>query len=457
MSHKCPTVKWSGIQNALEEAQSDVVILLDCCAGGAANTLEGNGVTELIAACGYNAIANGVGQYSFTSALITELLDLSSRPAFTVAYLYNNIFSRIQGRMPEDGRERHPPPIHLVLTQEDDFPRSIQLSICSDFANQSVIQPTTVTQGKQPEGRETAASKPSSISDSHSGDDEPIQLEALVSAMPKVPRLAFAVRLKDSVKPNQLRTDLFLEWLRTMPTIAEEVKVEAGFGAFSSLVILSIPTALASFLPRNRAIISLGPISSSNQVVPQKSLGKMPRLIHSGRHTNRNEGVQTIIVPNRNSKRSRDGRPEPVYHIEEKLPERWPAERRLSPRDIPAPNLKEFMAQLPEGEQARAPQKPIRVATTNSPTSALVSGRQLPIPSTRTKMNQGGQFPPSPPSSYEGSPAPSHDEMSEDSEDVDGLTPVPLHSSNHRRSFVSALPSYLQKLSSRSRTGSKEN
>lgn len=34
-------MKWSGIQNALEESESDVLILLDCCASGLSNTDEG--------------------------------------------------------------------------------------------------------------------------------------------------------------------------------------------------------------------------------------------------------------------------------------------------------------------------------------------------------------------------------------------------------------------------------
>jgi hypothetical protein len=37
-----PTVKWSGIQNALEESHSDVLIILDCCASGMSNTDEGS-------------------------------------------------------------------------------------------------------------------------------------------------------------------------------------------------------------------------------------------------------------------------------------------------------------------------------------------------------------------------------------------------------------------------------
>jgi hypothetical protein len=55
-----------------------------------------------------------------------------------------------------------------------------------------------------------------------------------------------------------------------MPTFAEEVKVEAGFNSFSSLLIVSIPLSLYDYLPRNPAIISLGPITSSNILTPRE-------------------------------------------------------------------------------------------------------------------------------------------------------------------------------------------
>ncbi|PMD60564.1 uncharacterized protein K444DRAFT_721882 [Hyaloscypha bicolor E] len=104
---------------------------LIACYLGQANTSAGNGVTELISACAYNAVANEVGYYSFTKELTIEFRDLSTKPSFTVAELYRNVFSRIQARGPEDGRERHPVPIHLSLTQDKpQYPCSIQLSIC---------------------------------------------------------------------------------------------------------------------------------------------------------------------------------------------------------------------------------------------------------------------------------------------------------------------------------------
>ncbi len=104
-----PTVKWSGIQNALEESQSDVLILLDCCASGLSNTDEGNGVTELIASCAFNNTANGVGQFSFTHALISQLRRLVHNPFFTVGYLYNLLYAEIQRLPVKDSKYRYLP------------------------------------------------------------------------------------------------------------------------------------------------------------------------------------------------------------------------------------------------------------------------------------------------------------------------------------------------------------
>jgi hypothetical protein len=276
---KCPTVKWSGIQNILEEAQSDVLLLLDCCNAGTANTNEGEGLTELISACAWNSEANGVGPYSFTNALVIELQDLAKRPFFSTGELYGNIFSRIQGRMPENGMERHPAPVHLVLTNDSQYPRSIQLSkrfgkaeignaICdasdlsmpsradlSDLGEEAPWQMRGLSMSTLANDQGLSIESANQINDLHRATSEL-----------KVPRLAFAIRLRDNIKADELSTDLFLEWLRHIPAIAEQVKVEAGFDSFSSLLIVSMPLSLSGYLPPDRAVISLGPISSSNLI-----------------------------------------------------------------------------------------------------------------------------------------------------------------------------------------------
>jgi hypothetical protein len=238
-----------------------VLILLDCCASGTANASEGIGVNELISACAFNETANGVGPYSFTSALVTELRLLSNRPSFSVGELYKRVFFRTQCRMPEelyqDGseRERHPAPIHLVLTQGRPMPRSIQLSAKGHNPSQGPPQRPNIP----------TSSEVTELLD----DSLPIQKNP---AGPEGPRLIFAIRLNNTFRPGEDLVDHFTEWIRSLPTIAYEMKVEAVFDSLSTIMILSLPMSISAYLPRDPAIISLGPIMSPNRMLPKSTV-----------------------------------------------------------------------------------------------------------------------------------------------------------------------------------------
>jgi hypothetical protein len=223
-----------------------VLLLLDCCHAGTANTNEGEGLTELISACAYNSKANGVGPYSFTHALVIELNELAKQPYFSVGKLFGDIFYRIQARMPEDGTERHPAPVHLVLTNDTHYRQSIMIS--SRLNENS-------------DARISVPNADASNADTDSQDSSSQDLAGI-----KVPRLLFAIRLRENFSASELTTELFTEWLRTIPTVAAAVKVEAGFESFSTLVIVSIPVYLSAYLPSDHAIISLGLVTSSNKV-----------------------------------------------------------------------------------------------------------------------------------------------------------------------------------------------
>ncbi|KAL5315687.1 hypothetical protein ACEPPN_016557 [Leptodophora sp. 'Broadleaf-Isolate-01'] len=296
---KRPTVKWSGIQNVLEEAQSDVLILLDCCASGVSNPGTGEGVTELISACSYNSVANGVGQYSFTNALTIELRDLSVKPFFTVGELFGHIFCRIQTRMPEDGHERQPAPIHLSLINSLEQPRSICLAKLDTVYSPSKVHSDMprvhpVDHVETLPTNEFNHERGSSMS-THKQSLKP-EFENVAEAVSdnKVPKLAFAIRLKEDLKVGQLSHDLFMEWLRRVPVVAEEVKIEAGFDSFSSLLILSIPISLMAYLPSNSALISLGPITSSNNVL-NRTLGEFGGSNDSNRCTPKTENEKQSV------------------------------------------------------------------------------------------------------------------------------------------------------------------
>ncbi|KUJ15978.1 uncharacterized protein LY89DRAFT_546616, partial [Mollisia scopiformis] len=258
---KCPMVKWGGIQTILEESISDVLILLDCCASGTANASDGNGVNELISACAFNEIANGVGPYSFTSALVTELRLLSNKPSFSVGELYKKIFFRTQCRMPEerylDGtqKERHPAPIHLVLSQGESGPRGIQLPTNLgqrksrrdlDSRSRTPLDFASPIHSQRPttDGIQSFEDKDSFSSLVDGTSKEPFDENPTVKySTPSIgsPRLLFSVRLRETFRPDECMTDLFTEWIRNFPTIADHMSVEALFDSHSTLVIMSLP------------------------------------------------------------------------------------------------------------------------------------------------------------------------------------------------------------------------
>jgi choline dehydrogenase-like flavoprotein len=242
VNSRYPIVQWSGIQKSLEDTQSDALVFLDCPYVGAASNSQGNGVTELIAASAYGSVASDLEPYFFTRELEIEFRELSRLPSFSVGNLYHNLFCRIQGRFTGVG-QKEATPVCLQLTQEDaNFPRSIRLSAHpKDTATvASALHPTS-----------TAPNRAFQVS-SPAGD---------------TPRIAFAIRLTEDFNVGDFSSDLFSEWLKRIPESVAEVKIEAGFHSYSSLLIVSVPISMSLYMPKDPAIISLGPITSFNEVL----------------------------------------------------------------------------------------------------------------------------------------------------------------------------------------------
>lgn len=140
-----PTVTYAGIRHSLEQAESDVLILFDSCSSGICDAGVGNGVTELISACTFDVIANGVGHYSFTNALTTELRALSRNGSFPVVDLYNRLYIRMKSYLPRGLKnERYPAPIRFQLTRDKAIPRSISLSVRKRATEQCILQGSTL-------------------------------------------------------------------------------------------------------------------------------------------------------------------------------------------------------------------------------------------------------------------------------------------------------------------------
>ncbi|CAG8962220.1 hypothetical protein HYFRA_00005273 [Hymenoscyphus fraxineus] len=252
--HRFPTVQWAGLQNTLEEAQSDVLCLLDCPHTGSSESYERKGVTEIISACSYTDENNGVRPGRFTKELEAELRELSNLPSFSVGNLYHNIFCRTQSDDSEEGQENIAP-VYFPLSQPNpDAPRSLRLSV-----------------------HETHTPRPASPGSIHS-TMESVPSFQISSAMGhgQAPRIAFAIRLRDQFRIEDLSSNLFLNWLENVPAAIDGVKVEAAFHSSSSLLIVSVPICMSIYVLRDKAMTNLGPITSFNQAINRYQLPPTP-------------------------------------------------------------------------------------------------------------------------------------------------------------------------------------
>jgi choline dehydrogenase-like flavoprotein len=261
-------VQWSGIQTALEQSQSDVLALLDCCHAGTAYNDEGNGTTELIAACAYNSATNGVPSYSLAKELAAELRELSTIPSFSIGNLYDNIFSRVRGQMTEEGLE-HQSPVYLPLTQENPkSPRSIRLAVHKQGWEPTMPNRLASDDVHSPQ------SDAFGITGTNGDHNDLAFKRSSVASVGPTPRMAFAIRLTEDFRVGDLSQNLFSEWLRNIPPSVQEVKIEAGFHSYSSLLVISVPVCMSIYMPKDPAVVSLGPITSFNQVLTRVPIPK---------------------------------------------------------------------------------------------------------------------------------------------------------------------------------------
>ena len=267
-----PTVPWYMLQALLEHCESDVLILLDCCAAASSATASGNGVTEVIAACGFETWAPAVGEHSLSRTLIDELDYWScERPSLSAAMLHSKVLSRIKCWKPRyemsgqrgkrEPPERRKTPIYIRLSDEGKK-RSIEL---------------------KPLPLLPLAELPTGIEDdpAHSSQCDDITMSSIEDAEEIVPecnqyslgrpwpdpanqcppKVLISLALEDD---QWLKTDDWAEWLKEVPAIVKYAEVQGIYKSHSILMLLSLPVAAWDLLPKDPAVTFVAFILSDN-------------------------------------------------------------------------------------------------------------------------------------------------------------------------------------------------
>ncbi|CZR67342.1 uncharacterized protein PAC_17241 [Phialocephala subalpina] len=292
LDNKTISLQWHAVQTLFEDADSDVLLLLDCCAA-VSGALAGvnnnnNNVTETIAACGFETWAPLPGRHSFTETLTSVLKEWYDRPAFTAAMLHCEILNRLRHEKPEYRGsmkfEYRKSPIH-VLSTNDPKARSVELAPRhrEPLPDQHVLHPSL----KPARGRGTAwssiqtesdilnyiSSKESdNLSTIKSTNPDPYNMDSLTRTLKNgelaIPHVLISLALEEEqlLDINQCR-----KWLQDFPAMARFVTVQGVYRSNSTLLLLSVPVPIWDMLPSDPACVFVGYVHSQNMLNPTRS------------------------------------------------------------------------------------------------------------------------------------------------------------------------------------------
>ncbi|KAH8895015.1 hypothetical protein GQ53DRAFT_74197 [Thozetella sp. PMI_491] len=292
-----PWLQWSAIQTLLERSASDVLILLDCCAGAASATFpNGQSITETISASSWDAIAPDPGRYSFTNALIEVLTEWRIR-SFSAAMLHAEILARLKHPRPIliNGKqfEARSTPVHFMMTSNHKAP-SIELSAIKLNGRRPITPPIDLPyqlpsseSSQAMVGRSTAELAPAPAHD---------------AVVPQVsdpdinqPHVMISLALEDD---QHLELNAWEQWLANFPALAKHVKIQGVFRSHSTLLLLSLPVMVWDLLPDDPAYSFVAFIRSNN-LIRESPPAQQPSVVPDAAGVSQTPAVPQPPMPQR--------------------------------------------------------------------------------------------------------------------------------------------------------------
>ncbi|KAJ2905531.1 C2H2 finger domain-containing protein [Zalerion maritima] len=266
-------IKWNGIRCLFEDAQSDILLLLDTCAIQDAPVDGSHGTKQALAACAHDKNPRELGGRSFTSHLSDALLKFSTAGrTFTV----NRLFEE------------------LTVQKQQDVAQTPRLANGNSKAGASEAVPMPIsfplTPGK-PQGILLAPLRPK-IPKLAGADAEPVQNcttqdeasslgAAVADLMFDEPRALVCTTFVGDASADM---SSFNQWLHNAPPIAPKIKVEGMFIGPPTILIVSMPQSVWNVVQNEKVCLFLGHISTHNIThLYQRLMGSVSKEMEDGR------------------------------------------------------------------------------------------------------------------------------------------------------------------------------
>ncbi|KID95181.1 Zinc finger, C2H2-like protein, partial [Metarhizium majus ARSEF 297] len=247
-------LKWDGVRCLFEDAQSDILLLLDSCATPDPPTAGSHGIKQGIAAFTPEHGSREQGSHSFTANLIEALQKLHSGRPFGVNRLYEELVAQRQLQNAQATRPpNHTPgapaqgqlPLLFTLT-----PGQSQHLIMAPLASRHA-RPTQnggeASDGQAPRAREDHLIDPESVADIRFDEARILVCTTFV---------------------GDASTDMsyFNQWLQNTPPLGSKISVEGMFLGPPTMLLISMPHSIWSVVQHDKVCCFLGYVSSHNML-----------------------------------------------------------------------------------------------------------------------------------------------------------------------------------------------
>lgn len=252
-------LKWGGVRCLFEDAQSDMLLLLDTCGARDAPLAESTSLKQVIAAYSPEQSQLQPGARSFTATLTDCLARLSTmgRP-YSVQRLCDDVSAQRQqdaalSRKTNGATKPDRTPVSFTLTAG----KGQDLVLAPLMPNASSSQPRPSTgeaDGQSPRvSREDQLIKPGSVLDLTF--DEARVLVCTTFVGDASPDMAF-----------------FKQWLHNTPPLGSKIAVEGMFIGPPTMLLISMPQSIWNVVQHDKVCCFLGYISSHNMIHLYKQL-----------------------------------------------------------------------------------------------------------------------------------------------------------------------------------------
>lgn len=252
-----PKIKWEGVRTVLDNATSDVLVLLDSCAPIDAPTTGKSGTKQVIAAYGPGLNGRDLGVHHFTAYLEDALNKLGSGRPFNSKQLYKEIAAVQQAR------ERYLSP-----------PQPVSNGPC--FFSFTPGKDQVIDLAPMPRGLHSSprnGSGPDSKAHRRPSQEVPVVSPSAVSDMV----FDEAHMLVCTTFVGEANADManFKQWLANTPVLASRVSVEGMFLGPPTVLIISVPQSLWALIEHDKICFSLGYVNSHNLLHLYKDVMKV--------------------------------------------------------------------------------------------------------------------------------------------------------------------------------------